>query len=336
MIRRFLLATPFLLCAGSMVAAAETWENLTTDQGLSGNEIQFIKEDEDGGLWIGTRSGLSFFSNGKLSTRLDGIEIWDILKASPGCYWIGTSGGVVHLQGDRQETFLQGTTVAPVVPLDGAAVWAISKNRATEKNSLVEWKGGGWEAIEKFKDEKVVDLKRTSDGTLWVLVDGNGVMAANPRKSLDQATHHLEGSNVTTVMEDSRKHVWFGLWEGGVVVYDGKNWTRHLPKEKSFIFHVVEDARGTVWVATNQNGLWRQEGDKWVNDLKEEGGVNLLAATSDGRVWISTQTTGGLRYWDGRAWQVSLESPLPIRCLTEDRAHGLWAGGVLDGVHARK
>lgn len=316
--------------------ADESWKNVTAEQGLAGNEVQFIKEDGDGNVLIGTRSGLGIYSGGKFSTRLAESEIWDVLRRARGSYWIGTSTGIVRVDGTKEENYLQGNTVAPVVAFDETSVWAISKNRASEKNALVENKGTGWETVEKFKEERVVDIKKTSGGTLWILVDGNGVFAVHPKKPLESAVRHLEGSNVTLVMEDSQKRIWFGLWEGGVVTYDGKNWTRHLIKEKSFVFHIVEDTQGRIWVATNQNGLWRKEGDQpWVNDLKEEGGINLLAATSDGRVWISTQTTGGLRWWDGKKWQVSLDSPLPIRCLFESRDGKLWAGGVLDGVHIR-
>jgi len=59
----------------------------------------------------------------------------------------------------------------------------------------------------------------------------------------------------------------------------------------------------------------------------------MLTATSDGKVWISTQTQGGLRFWDGKTWKVSLESFLPIRCLLETKSGEIWAGGILDGLH---
>ena len=60
-----------------------------------------------------------------------------------------------------------------------------------------------------------------------------------------------------------------------------------------------------------------------------------MAATSDGKVWNSTQAQGGLRYWSGKKWVTSLDSPLPIRCLFESKDKKIWAGGVLDGVHVK-
>jgi hypothetical protein len=64
--------------------------------------------------------------------------------------------------------------------------------------------------------------------------------------------------------------------------------------------------------------------------------VNLLEVTDDGRVWISTQATGGLQYFDGKSWQTSLRGPLPIRCLLKASNGQILAGGVLDGLHVLK
>ena len=313
---------------------ADTWKNFSQDNGLSGNEIQFIKADSAGTVWIGTRSGLTAHSGGKFSVRLKSGEVWDIHKAGDNQYWIGAGHGVIKLEGDKQEVFLKGTTVAPLVAFNGS-VLAISKNRGTERNSLVQLKDRKWDAVEAFKNEKVINIKRTSDGSAWIVVDGNGVIQVGPGKDLTTATRHLEGSNVTAIFEDSKKRVWLGMWQGGIVMKDGETFTWYLKKEKSFIFEIVEDGKGNIWVATNQKGLWRLDGQKWTNDLREESGINLMAATSDGKVWNSTQAQGGLRYWSGKKWVTSLDSPLPIRCLFESKDKKIWAGGVLDGVHVK-
>jgi len=88
-------------------------------------------------------------------------------------------------------------------------------------------------------------------------------------------------------------------------------------------------------VATSAKGVWRQPFNKqqWENDLADEGAINLLATSRDGRVWVSSQMVGGLRCWDGMEWQISLDSPLPIRCFVEINGGTYIAGGVLDGVH---
>ena len=82
------------------------------------------------------------------------------------------------------------------------------------------------------------------------------------------------------------------------------------------------------------NGMWTDIKKAIVE--KDEGPINMIQTTSDGRVWISSQMNGGLRYWDGAAWKVSLDSPLPIRCLLEAKGGQVLAGGVLDGLHVKQ
>ncbi|MDP6357371.1 MAG: hypothetical protein QF473_19805, partial [Planctomycetota bacterium] len=169
-----------------------------------------------------------------------------------------------------------------------------------------------------------------------VVIDGNGVFEIDPKAGPDKATHHIEGTNVQSMAEDSKGRIWCGLWGRGVMVYDDKGWTSHLKKEKSAILSMASDAAGGMWVATSANGLWNYNGKTWRHDLAEEGSITLLTSTSDGRVWVSSQFSGGLRYWNGKKWTESLPGPLPIRCLIEAPDKSLWAGGVLDGVHVLK
>ncbi len=329
------LATIVLTALLAAPAAADNWKHVTKEQGLPGDEIQFIEQDPTGTVWIGTLSGLATWDNGKIGVRLEKGRYWDVLKSGDK-YWVGSSGGVLLFNGEEPEHYLKGNTVAPLVQFDNDTVYAISKNLGTEQNSLARSTEDGWEVVEPLKGKRVSDMWQTRDGTVWVSIEGNGVYAIKPGEGPAKAVHHLQGRSVTTMFEDSSKRLWAGTWGQGVYSLDGDDWTRHLPKEKSAIFAIREGAKGVIWVATSANGLWRHEDGKWINDLADEGGINLLERTNDGRVWISSQMVGGLRYWDGKKWVVSLDSPLPIRCLIETKKGKILAGGVLDGLYIKQ
>lgn len=317
-------------------SAADGWKPITAENGLPGNEIQFLKQDESGAVWIGTLQGLGVFRDGKFSIAVKDKQIFDVAPAGGGRHWVGTGDGVLLLDGGKAQEQLKGFLVAPLVAYDAKTTWAISKDKKTEENKLVANDGSGWTDVERFKAEKVVDVNRTPGGTLWVTIDGNGAYAVDPAKGAAQAVWHLKGLNVNVIFEDSKKRTWAGLWGGGVRIFDGKEWASHLPKEKSTIFAIKEDSRGNIWVATNANGLWKYDGTNWTNDLKEEGSVNMLATTSDGKVWISTQSEGGLRAADDGKWKSVIPGPLPIRCMIETKDKKVWAGGVLDGLHVQQ
>jgi ligand-binding sensor domain-containing protein len=325
--------------AAAAVFGGEPWENLTKDgAGLPGDEIQFIKQEAAGAIWIGTLSGLGRVAGDKVSVVIPKGMMWDVLERGGGAYWIGTARGAVLLAGDTQTPTLKGRTVAPLVKVNDTLTWTIAKHAGAGTNTLLANSSGddAWVPVPAFEKEKVEDLTRTADGNIWVAIDGNGVLVVPAATPDATPVRHLEGSNVTAIFQDARGQVWCGTWGQGVFVYDGEGWTRHLKKEKAAIMGIVQDTKAQIWVSTSASGLWRYNSAGWENYLRDEGGINMLETTSDGRVWISSQMQGGLRYWDGAKWVVSLDSPLPIRCLVEAADKTIWAGGVLDGVHRLK
>ncbi len=335
----FILA--LLVCPAARAAdksRTDRWRNFSKEShgGLAGNEIQFIKQDVDRKIWIGTLNGLSEYRRGSFIIRLKQGQVWDVLRIGRNSYLIGTNRGITKLEGGKATESLKGYTVAPILRRDKKTVWALCKQAGSEQNFIMEWQGAGWKVVEALKNERVTDMVKAADGTFWISIDGNGVLAIGPGKDPAKAVRHLPGNQITALFADRQKRLWCGLWGRGVMVYDKGKWTRHIKKEKAAIFSLAEDSKGGIWVATNANGVWQFNGKKWRNHLKEEGSVNMLAASSDGKVWISTQFTGGLRCWNGKKWATSMPGPLPIRCLLEAADKSLLAGGVLDGIHVKK
>jgi len=324
-----LLLTPVLSYAG------DTWQHVAKEQGLPSNELQFIKQDQLGTVWIGTLGGLVKFNAGKVEPTPVKGEAWDVTRVNESQYWVGTGNGAVLVSGAKADTSLAGTTVAPIVQFQPKTFLALSKDRRTEVSTLVEFNGENWTPVASLKGRRAVDMIRLNDGKVWVSIEGDGVAVFDPSKGTASPTRELGSQNVTTIMQDASGKVWCGLWQRGVMAYDGKTWTKHLADEGIYALSMRQDKAGNIWVATDKSGVWRYDGKAWVNDLKDEGPVSLLETTSDGKVWVSSQTTGGLRYWDGKTWTVSLEGPTPIRCLFETPSKQLMAGAVLDGLYLK-
>jgi ligand-binding sensor domain-containing protein len=334
------VAVPLFISLSLLLFASAAWggpwKHLTDRDGLPSNEIQFIKEAPDGTIWIGTLRGLVRHDrSGIKATPITG-EAWDVLPVDGGAYFVGTGSGVVRVRGDTTEKSLAGNTVAPLVRFGKSTVLALSKNRGSGVSTLVASIGGEFQPVKALASLHASDMTQTSDGKVWVSVEGRGVYVFDPAAGLDKVAHHLSRQNVTTVTLDSKGRVWCGLWGRGLAVYENSLWSYHLTDKEMYAFAIREGTDGTIWVATDQAGLWRYDGDQWTGEMQDEGAVNLLEVTSDGRVWISTQSTGGLRYFDGKTWKTSLPGPLPIRCLIRTRDGQLMAGGVLDGVHVSR
>ena len=329
-----LVGTLASLLASLAWAADERWIHLTTEGGLPGNEIQFLRERPDGAIWIGTLTGLGYYRDGKCTTLVKGCRVWDVLPAGKAQYWVGTGRGVFCVGKEQGEPALKSYSVAPLVKVGGDKVWAIAKKG--QESLVIQLDAGKWAPVKVLAKEDAKDLFRTGDGRIWISVEGNGILEIPSCDAPDKAVRHLEGRNVMSFQEDRGGRVWCGTWGHGLHLLQQGQWSRHLSRERSAILDIDADRRGAIWVATSAHGLWRQHAGAWSNDLKDERGINLMEPTSDGRVWISNQARGGLRYWDGKAWKVALPGPLPMRCLLEARSGDIWVGGVLDGVHVLK
>lgn len=331
-----ILALSILVVTASL-DAADQWlaVNTASEPGLAGDDIQFIQEGPGERIWIGTNGGLTTYAGGAYQrfARTDGkplgVTTWGVVRAGDGRIAISTARGVIRVSADRQETLLGYASVSPAVPYGLTGLWAIAKD-ASEVNVLMASDGGEWSAVDDYVGIKVVDLFAASDGAVWIVVDGNGLVRVDPKVVGDQA--HLSGLNIQSVFEDRDGRIWAGRWGRGVVVQAAGAWTEHLTDEESAVVHIAQSTDGSMWFGTTAGGVWQYDGSAWTQHLATDGLISVLETTSDGRVWVSSQETRGLKYWDGSKWVLSLDSPLPIRCLVET-SHGLWAGGVLDGLH---
>ena len=88
-------------------------EVFNTANGLASNDVKIIRDDGEGGLWLGTWGGLSHLKDGKLTSyrQKDGLpsdRVRSLYLDQDGALWIGTyDGGLARLKDGR---FTQYTT----------------------------------------------------------------------------------------------------------------------------------------------------------------------------------------------------------------------------------
>jgi len=313
--------------------AADSWQHVTTPL-LPSDEIQLIKVVDKGVVWIGTSVGAVKVEGGVVSllNPTKDMMVWDVTPRPEGGLWVGHSKGALLVDGERTVPAIGGYNVPSIRRVDGR-LWAIAKNESTDRNTLMQADGEEWAPVEVFKDRNVLDLVRDGKGMFWVVLDGDGVYEFDPAKSVNESQQHLPRMNVTSILTDSTGRTWLGLMSDGLMMRENGEWERQLDGETSAVLSLAEDGHGAVWAATSGNGVWRFDGTAWTGMLQEEGAVNLLKATSDKRIWVSTQRTGGLRNWNGTDWENSLDTPMPILNLIELPNGVLMAGSLFDGVY---
>lgn len=78
------------------------WHNMTTKDGLAGNIVFSMMQDQDGVFWFGTQNGVSRYDGASWQTigRQEGLlgdSVYAIAATSAGEVWAGTLGGVTRI-----------------------------------------------------------------------------------------------------------------------------------------------------------------------------------------------------------------------------------------------
>jgi len=316
------------LLTGPLLQGGE-WKHVTSADGMPVGMVQFMKL-LDGEVWMGTMDGLVRFAGGK-GTKVLAEAAWDMLPAGAGRYWIGTAGGAWLLENGKLTQSLKGVSVGSLERFGDQAIWAVAGKGET--TGLMEYRDGAWTEAPRFKGRAVADLFPVRNGTVWVALEADGIVAADPAKEPSQWAHHLKGVNVRSFCEDGQGRLWCGTWGKGVMVLEAGRWQPHLAKEKSAVTTLVQDGEGHLWAATNANGLWQYDGTAWKQHLAKEGTINVLERTADGRIYISSQSVPALRVWSGKTWVTLLDVPGCFRTVILGVDRKLWAGNTVTGLY---
>jgi ligand-binding sensor domain-containing protein len=320
-----------IICISAASHAATPWKHLTTSDGLPSSQVQFIKT-QGADVWVGTLAGLSVFRNGKLEAVEKNEAVWDVMPVSDGL-WFGTDNGIVFQKGAVTDRSITGEAVGRIVRFGTNAIWAVSKK--SDSARVMEFSAGKWQPVKRFAGLKPSEMFVTRSGVVWVMLEANGVVVADPAQAPEQWKHHQQGVNLTSFCEDKQGRVWCGTWDRGVMYLENGEWKRMMTDIGSVVTAVRQDGKGHMWLATNSNGVWQYDGANWVNHLNEEGTINMLETTPDGKLYVSSQSECSLRQWTGTAWDKILDVPTMFITVQLDAKGKLWAGNILDGVYVQ-
>lgn len=266
--------------------------------GLSSNVVSTIFYEEGRGLWIGTDAGgVSFrddatgnwqqyrFDAG--NTRSLGSDLVKcIYKDTKNRIWIGTHGGGLNLLDADRQGFtrfkriagqagtISSNDVMSIVEDEQGKLWL-----PTENNGLSRFDPEN-RTFEVFHPDSVGDhhfptlylrsLLIDRSGNIWVASEGglllrkrgsNRFALYNQQPSAGQ--RFSSGEAVRALYEDSRKQLWIGTANQGIVVLPTGEETlrRYTQKEglpSNNIKGMTEDLSGDMWITTDR-GLCRYE-----------------------------------------------------------------------------
>ena len=210
------------------------WRQLTPDDGLAGDKVYAMADDPDGGIWVGTRTGLSRVDETGVHsfTAADGLP-QEIVRAlhvdREGQLWIGTQGGGlarfvdgeisrvdVGLEGVQQQVFAIHEEVDGTLWLGttGGLV-RISDGETTAYTSRVG-----------LFDDKIYEIVDDGEGNLW-LTCNRGVFRISKTDLTRFAAGDIEGIQSRPFNESDgipQAECTGGAHPAGIRSSDGRLW----------------------------------------------------------------------------------------------------------------
>ncbi|MCP4220310.1 MAG: response regulator [bacterium] len=328
--------------------------SITTEDGLSHNNVYSITQDREGYIWLGTQDGLCKYDGsnfkifrhdprdpGSLSNSNFGI----VIEAADGNFWFATWGGGLD----------------KYAPETGKCTHY--RHSREDPSTLV--------------GNHITSLFQDSKGLLWIGTPFSGVDCFDPITETFRHFSHQKGLNsisdnqIRDMCEDPHGNIWIGMYGGGVSKWDRRSGIfshfKHDPNNPNSISHdyvntIFPDGKGNLWIGTRGGGLntlniesgrvtrfLEKSADSTDNTSREAaeenapGGrdINYIFEDSLKRIWIGTYSNG-LDCYDPETGRLTRFRNYEkdffslthnrVEVIFEDRSGILWIGTKGGGV----
>ncbi len=339
-LERIIFLYPLLfLC---FIASGQTYyfDKYGTEEGLDASRVYTVIQDNNDYIWLGTAGGASQFDgiNFINYTEVNGLAsggVRAIFQDSFGNIWLGHLGGGLtrFTDGGFESVDLPDTLllndVTSIIQDSDERLW------------LTTWGDGAYVfynindeisdlEFEHFKgkrfSDRIYSSLLTSDGELYFVTD-IGIKKYN-KKENNFENYVPEGLstffNTIVMFEDSKKNLWFGTYNGGLIKYINSRDTFKIYDDKdglaaNWVSTISEDREGNIWVGhwaidksnggitkINEDGVKvfnTRNGmhDNWIFWITEDKEGNILIGTAEngleifkGEQFVSFSTENGL------------------------------------------
>lgn len=267
----------------------------TTENGLCGNQVIYIKEDETGLIWFGTSSGVCCFDGNKIIADRNGDPA-DIYGYDPYAEW----------SINKTDIWFPGKHQNELIRIDNGKIQTIKyPMRIPAKGEQV--------------DHGITGFSKSKNGGLWIAnYSGYSYYDGTTFQFINDSAMHYDGKSrymhVRSILEDSKGRLWIGnngigvqLKEKDSVIHFSEK--HHLLKGEIFgmkspegtlmhVFAIKEDSKGNIWFGDRDTGAWRFDGTEMKNfmlgstlssqhiwDIYEDKNGNLLFASGERGVY---------------------------------------------------
>lgn len=204
---------------GASYFDGKRWTNYTQADGLVGDEITAIAEDNQGRVWFGTRTGLSIWTGATFFnlTGENGLPDSDILALAadgPGM-WIGSAnGGLYRFESNQLQVLTQANVGLPSDRVTSLLVLGDGTTLVGTDAGLARFEAGAVTLVDGVPATRITALAAAPTGAVWVGTADAGVfVAADGQGFVPFAAP--DGGTFTSAVRAITIDIYGGAWIGG-------------------------------------------------------------------------------------------------------------------------
>lgn len=300
---RFVLALACLLPSYLSIAGQTSYvfQHLTTENGLSNNNVKAILKDREGFLWIGTENGLNrydgysfkiYHAENGTGHSLASSDIWAMQEDGQGNVWIwnGTDYSVYNRNKDNFITDIPQFLERMGIEVKGGCRVHVDKkqNLWVLEGSDILYYNFSSQTLTRINGNDFADeaseLSVSDDGeNLYILRNskhlweiGGGTKECR-KLDIPRLPEKVDGLGQVCVYIDRHGGIWLYSYMGEWILYKKKTepeWRRvelhsKVTTSSNAIRSLLDDSNGKVWIGTDHKGVFVYD---YVNDHL----INLL------------------------------------------------------------
>ena len=250
-------------------------KTFNTTDGLADNKTYTLHPREEGGMYIGTRSGLSVYEEGKVktvdSTQLSGYKIRSLHSSQQSnTLWLGTDGKGV-LKYDRggieqitEEDGLANNTVRSIAETPDGSIWLATYG------GISRFKNGrytNYTIRDGLPNNGVMDILKDKSGTLWFATFGGIARFSNGTFETITTKEGLPDEVCYFIEQDNSGIYWIGTTKG-IVRFDYKSFIAKEDSQSTRPFKLITQSQGLVSNEMNAGASFKdRDGNLWFGSV---------------------------------------------------------------------
>lgn len=281
------------------------YNTLTTDEGLSDNNVQCISEDREGNLWLGTTKGLCRYSGGRFVTFTtdDGLSdnrILSVYNDNLNRTWFGiVNGGLNYFDQGRVHSplaaaSLNKSTIWCITQDAGNNYWFGTTNGPAMMNATME------ELLfpfDLFRNKITYTILSNKNGSLWFGTDRGIYVYEHKTFRVINKLQGLDNDNIRALYQDDKGIVWIGTMQGLYFMNGNKaiNFNSLMQIPKAPITSITQDNLHNIIFTTYDFGLYifsKTKRTKAFTHIDNSSGLTnnriLFSVCDNNYVWLGT------------------------------------------------